>query len=739
MRRRIGRRDLLKIGAASAVAAALSGCEFPRPWVHLEPYVRPPEEQVAGVGTWYASTCRQCPAGCGIIVRVLNGRAVKIEGNPQHPLNEGKLCPRGQAGLQDLYNPDRLQGPVRQAERGSRRYQAITWEQAIDDLRAGLSRAGSSLVVWADHTISGHLLDLFERLTAALGAPPPVVFDLYTALSGYAALSAADALLFGQARLPAYGMEEADVVLSFGAGFLSTWLSTTHYGVAFGSFRQRPLDRRGYLVQFEPRSGLEAAKADFWVRLRPGSEAPVAQAIARLIADGGVGPADRVSRARAWAPAVDPEAISSASGVPIDDLRRLAGTFATAARPLAIPGGALTGHGDAVAQAAAVQVLNVIAGGAGVGIAPGPPAEGLVAPVAAPYGRVQRLVERMRAGQVGALLVWGAANPAYALPPALGFVDGLKQVPLVVSFRPIVDETALWADLVLPDRTYLEAWGYGVVEPSFGVPVVNSQQPVVQPLYNTRATGDVLLEVAKGIPAAAAALPWPDELSFLRERIAALPPGVFGGVGEEVEWARFLQHGFWQPRPGPGALQAPEARPQPVVVPAPSFQGAAGDYPFFLYIHMPVLLSDGRGADKPWLVGSPDPMTTLMWQTCAEIETNTAIRLGVTYGDVVRIMSPYGQVEAPVYVLNSVRPDTIAMATGLGHSALGRFASQEAEGPNPMALVGPAADASGTSMAWANIRVRVERTGRRVALAKFEDTRGSYGGFINQAFADQYL
>ena len=739
MGRRIGRRDLLKIGAASAMAAALGGCEFPRPWVQLEPYVRPPEEQVAGGGTWYASTCRQCPAGCGIIVRVLNGRAVKIEGNPQHPLNEGKLCPRGQAGLQDLYNPDRLQGPVRQAVRGSRQYQAITWEQAIADLRAGLAQAGSSLVVWADQTISGHLLDLFGRLTAALGAPPPLVFDLYTALSGYAALSSADALLFGRAALPAYGVEEADVVLSFGAGFLSTWLSTTHYGVAFGSFRQRPLGQRGYLVQFEPRSGPEAAKADLWVRLHPGTEALVAQALARLIADAGEGPPDRVARARAWAPAVDPAAISAMSGVPLEDLRRLASTFVTAGRPLAIPGAALTGHGDAVAQAAAVQVLNVIAGAAGLGISSGPPAEGLLTAVVAPYGRVQRLVERMRAGQVGALLVWGAANPAYALPPALGFVDALKQVPLVVSFRPIVDETAVWADLVLPDRTYLEAWGYDVVEPSFGMPLVDSQQPVVQPLYNTRATGEVLLEVARGIPVAAAALPWPDELAFLRERIAALPAGVSNGLGGEVRWARFLQHGFWQLAPGPAALEAPQARLQPVMVPAPSFQGAAGEFPFFLYIYMPVLLSDGRGADKPWLVGSPDPMTTLMWQTCAEIETNTAIKLGVTYGDIVRITSPYGEVEVPVYVLNSVRPDTIAIAAGLGHSALGRFAGEEAEGPNPMALVGAGADASGASMAWANIRVRVARTGRRVALAKFEDTRGSYGGFVNQAFADQYL
>ena len=112
MSHKITRRDLLKIGAVGAASAVLAGCEKPRRWVELEPYVRPPEQQLAGVATWYASTCRQCPAGCGIVARIMNGRALKLEGNPEHPLNQGKLCARGQAGLQVLYNPDRLSGPA---------------------------------------------------------------------------------------------------------------------------------------------------------------------------------------------------------------------------------------------------------------------------------------------------------------------------------------------------------------------------------------------------------------------------------------------------------------------------------------------------------------------------------------------------------------------------------------------------------------------------------------------------
>src|SRR5512143_2863759 len=180
---KISRRKFLQVGATGAVAAVLAGC-MPRQAVVLEPYVTPPEEQLAGQATWYASTCRQCPAGCGIVVRVMNGRAVKIEGNVEHPLNRGKLCARGQAGLQLLYNPDRLAGPMRQAKRGSRQYSALAWNEGLNLLAAKLQEAGKGVAIWGGTTLSGHLYDIFRRLSAAVGGPTPVVHDLYAELQG---------------------------------------------------------------------------------------------------------------------------------------------------------------------------------------------------------------------------------------------------------------------------------------------------------------------------------------------------------------------------------------------------------------------------------------------------------------------------------------------------------------------------------------------------------------------------
>src|SRR4030066_319033 len=133
MPKTLTRREFLKIAAGATAATGV--VQAVRSMV-IEPFVRPPEEALPGQATWYASTCRQCPAGCGIIVRTINGRAKKIEGNPLHPLNRGKLCARGQAGLQVLYNPDRLKNAVRQSGgRGSRQFEPVAWNEAIDLLK----------------------------------------------------------------------------------------------------------------------------------------------------------------------------------------------------------------------------------------------------------------------------------------------------------------------------------------------------------------------------------------------------------------------------------------------------------------------------------------------------------------------------------------------------------------------------------------------------------------------------
>ncbi len=728
------RRDILKVGSLGA-AAVLTGCQNPRRWVKLVPYVRPPEEQLTGNPTWYASTCRQCPSGCGILVRIMNGRAVKIEGNPEHPLNRGKLCARGQAGLQALYNPDRLSGPVAQSERGTRQFTPLVWEDAINQLFSGLESARSQLAVWAGSTISGHLVDLLQRFSQAVGAPSPLIYDLYSTLNGFACIEDSAQALFGRRELPAYDISSADVVLSFGADFLGTGASAVRYGIDYGSFRSQPLGKRGYLVQLEPRMTITGAKADLWLPIRPGCEGLVAQALIRLIASQGFGTAERINLAQSLANNVDVRQIAQTADLPASSLVQLARIFANADRPVALPGAGLAGGGHGLEGLNAIQALNSIVGFNGtVHLTPDSGLSNLVKPKRTSYTEAASLVADMAAGKVKALWIIGA-NPAYELPKQAGFLEALKNVPFVVSFSPIVDETAVWADLILPENTYLESWGYDVVAPGFGMPSVSSQQPVVQHYYDTRSVADILLLLSRGIPEAASVLPWTDEVAFLKDTVGRLPSGAFGGSGQAESWALFLQHGGWWPAAEPVSRLNLTQSPGPVMVSSPAYQGDPNQFPYFLVPYPSVLLSDGRGSNLPWLQASPDPMTSISWQTWVEIHPATADQLGLKDGDLVVVESPYGQIEVPVYTYPAIRPDAVAIPTGQGHTDYGRYARDR--GADLMQLLGNQTDSTGKYLAWSNLRVRLTPTGRSAKLVLFEDKGGVTEGFINQAFPGQ--
>ncbi len=715
------RRNFLKVSAAGTATAILAGCDTDEHYVELEPYVNAPEEQITGVATWYASTCRMCPAGCGVVARVMSGRAVKLEGNPEHPVNRGKLCARGQAGLQVLYNPDRLQTAAQQEKRGDRKFKAVAWNEAINTLFDRLNSAGDRVAVWLGSTTSGHLYDLFNRYTVAVGAPPPVRYDLYTGMQGFPVLQNIQNSFFQQSALPAYDIAHADVVFSFGADFLGGWMSGAGYGVAYGQFRSQSLGKRGYLVQFEPRMSTTGASADQWVPIRPGTEGLVAQAILHVIASEFSG--ERADRAASLVPDVKLEDIAANTDISVEQLEQLGRVFARAQRPVALPGSALTGTPDGLAAASAVQALNLAVGNVtqngGLLLAP-PMPNGMTAAPASTVADVQALIKRMHNG-VDVLLVHGA-NPAFELPPAAGFMDVIKNVPFVVSFSSLVDETAVQADLLMPDRTALESWGYDVINPTFGgLPGLGSQQPVVVPLYDVRSTADVLLSATKGIPAAASALPWTDEVAFIQSVAGTLPAGASGGEGQDVLWARYLQNGGWWPTEAP-TVEAPEtALSAPIDVEPAQYQGDENEFPYHLHLFMSPLLGSGYGANTPWLQGTPDPMTTISWQTWVEINPDTARKLKLENGDFVHIISPNGQIGARIYIYPAIRPDTIAIPIGQGHTDLGRYAKDR--GSNPLHLLGGDADNSGSnSFVWSNVRVKIEKTGENKALALYEST-----------------
>jgi len=725
MPEKISRRQFLKIGAATGAATVVSGCTLNlQRTEYLETYLRPPEEGLPGEDLWYASTCRQCPAGCGIIVRVSEGRARKIEGNPLHPLNRGKLCARGHAGLQVLYNPDRVRNALRQTGgRGSRQFEPLYWEDALKLVVEHLQSAAPSEIAFLGGLIPDHLYAIVRRFLGALGAPPPVLYDLHSALEGREVLQQVMNKFFGAPVLPIFDIARAEVIFSFGANFLETWQSPVAYSHAFGRMRGGQLGERGYLVQFEPRYSTTAASADEWVPVAPGTEGLVALAIGKIIVEEGLGHLASHREHEALYRDVNVGEIAETSGVPVEELARFARLFADVHHQIAIAGGTLSGYQDAIPAMAAAMALNVTVGHMGAHgsfYLTQSPGDGLERAQLSTFEDVQALIRRMQAGQVKVLFIH-STNPVFELPAAAGFLDALAQVPFVVSFSPFIDETAVQADLILPDHTYLEGWGYQVVSPGADRPVVSSQQPVVRPLYDTRATADVFLALAHELGGEVAkALPWRNEVEFLKAAVTTLRDV---GTSAETFWARWRQRGGWWPEGQEREIPEPgPAFQEPLPVPSPRFEGSATDYPFYLHLYPSIALSDGRGANQPWLQEMPDPMTTVSWNTWVEINPETAARLGLQNDDIVKITSPAGEIEAAVYIYPGIRPDVVAIPVGQGHTDYGRFA--QGRGSNPVDLLVPVVDQETGALAWGATRVRITRTGRRHRLARLESNVG---------------
>ena len=733
MSKTLSRRDFLKL--AAGVTAATGFAPAARR-ILLEPFAQggPPEETLPGEAAWYASTCRQCPAGCGIIVRVVNGRARKIEGNPLHPLNRGKLCARGQAGLQVLYNPDRLRNAVRQVGgRGSRQFEAIYWSEAMDLLAEKFaSLSDPSRVAFLGGLMPDHLYRLAIGLLQALDAPAPVIFDLHSALEGRATAARHSQVFFGALELPEYDLAHADAVFSFGANFLETWLSPVAQSAAYGEMRRGQFGGRGLLVQFEPRLSATAASADEWVPLRPGTEGLVALAIGRIIVEERLGHVGSHAQYAGLYQNVEVGEIAASAEVPVETVRRLARVFADSDRPVAIPGGYLAGQRNGLTSMFAVQALNLLVAqigqAGGVFLSHAGPTAGLRrTPSVDSFDRVRDLIERMQAGEVDLLLIHGA-NPLFELPAAAGFAEAIQRVPFVVSFSPLVDETAVRADLILPDHTYLESWGYQVPAPGAGRPTVSSQQPVVRPLYDTRSTADVLLALAARLGGpAAGALSWPDEVAYLQETAVRLNGSSLGAFDARTPagfWALWRQYGgWWSAKELPREPVVADLPESPIFIPAPQFEGDPQEYPYHLYPYPSIALSDGRGASVPWLQETPDPMTTARWATWVELNPETARSLGVRDNDVVHVRSPYGELTAPVVIYPGLRPDVIAIPVGQGHRDSGRFAARR--GSNPVALLAPVTDPDTGALAWGATRVRVEPAGYRQELARLESLDGA--------------
>ena len=658
----LSRRHFIKILGSLAFAP---GCTS-RPEKNLFSYVEAPEDMVTGKATWYASTCRECPAGCGILAKNKEGRVIKVEGNPLHPVNQGKLCMRGQAAVQGAYNPDRIRRPLLKKGDG---WQMLSFQEAEALLKKKIDEAaqkGDNRVHLLTEVVGQSLSALFEEALRRWKSQPPLVFEPYA----YEPLKTANQKVFGLAGLPSYRMEESDFLLSFGADFVETWLSPVEYGRKFKQMHAVRQGGKGFFSHIGPYQSLTCANADLWLSCAPGAEIVVGLGLIRDVLQAGRGkglPSELTAALQAVSSPFTKEKVAELSGTDSDLYERLTTRLHQARKPL------ILGSGTGAIGPAGLQVnmvANLLNGLLDPGLALIDFDRRHLVERAAKRSEVTALFEKLRTEPEGVLLL-NNVNPVFALPPAGGAAQALKQDTLfTVSFSNFMDETSQIADLIFPVKLPLETWD----EFSGTTDILSMLQPTMAGLTGSPHLGDVFLRIGQGEKS-----PAKNYQEYLLTRLS-----LTGLIKDQKDWVTMLREGGlfekrFSEKASPRWISGDEVSRTLGRMPPLS----TADLTFFAAPSLRFF--DGRGANRPWLCEVPDPLTKVAWQSPVWVNPQTLRQHGLHQGDVVEMTSQWGKLEAPVYETEGVRPGVLLMSLGQGHEMYGRYA--EGMGTNPFKLL----------------------------------------------------
>jgi anaerobic selenocysteine-containing dehydrogenase len=670
-----------------------------------------------------------CPVGCGIRVRVVDGRAVSIAGSAASPINRGGLCARGSAGIELLYHAERVPSPLRRlGQRGEDQWQAISRDAAIAELRGRLARlqeAGAThRVLLLDGDGQGTTHALWARFMAAIGSPNHIGH----AARGSAAVVETIRRMTGTPARPAYDLARAGCIVLIGTGALES----SSLAMAFA--RLVATGARPRILCASPRLPRSAALVDEWIAVAPGSAGRLLLGVLHvLLREGRQGAAIEDGhgflQARAQVMAeYSPDQVAAATGVPPARIVAMAHTMA-AARPAVVVVDEETQDGQAVAAAVWLNALTGLGGAGALGVlldppeprgalamdrglpartGPEPPAldEGPLAGRDFAARRLLAVPDALLSAKPYPveILLLHHSNPVFAEPEGQRWAEAIARVPFVVSFSPIRDESVRCADLVLPDLSYLESWD--IVTPGSGV--VALRQPVVAATTQGMATGEVVLQLARALGGRIAqALPW----SSLREAALARLVDVKAApqlMDELASQGSVVLPELVQQHSGGGAASrlasdGPRAT-WPIIDFAPVLAEVAipasdaAEYPFRLW----PFRGHGyvEGGSLAWLAELPSAGGPYV-----EVAAEDACRLGIPHGDWVRVVSPAGRAELRLHVNPTIKAGVIGLALG----GWGRLTGDL--GGIPAGLLLATADpVTGQWLAWAT-PARLEKLG----------------------------
>lgn len=725
---KIDRRCFLSLGIGATAGTVLSPLPWKLTddlsiWTQMWPWTPvPPDGEVTYVDT--VSTL--CPCGCGISVRKVGDRAVKIEGREDYPGSGGGVCILCESGLQLLYGPTRVPAPMKRVgDRGEGKWKAVSWAEAIQEtagkLKAVRESGAPERLACLANSDRGTVSALFKRLMTAYGSPnfirPATMEDGYRA---------ALRLMHGTDAVPGFDVENADFVLSFGSGILDGWGASVRMFQANSAWKEK----KARVIQVEPRLSNTAAKADQWIPIEPGTEGLLALAIIHVIIKESFYDYSFVNQAVSGFDAFSnlvmdnysPAQVSGATGIDAATITAVAQAFARAKRPIALCGRGKGNLPGGLGYYVAVHALNALVGNlnrpGGVWAMPEmeyiqwpePLSDAVAvsglnkARLDAPGPFADHLLNRLpRAigdgADIQALLVYGA-NPLYAVPDTAAMRKAFESIPFIVSFATHMDETAAYADLILPVHSHLERWEDVPAPAALGKPVIGLSRPVVDKQFDTRHPGDVVLKIAQVLDGTVAeAFPWKTYEACLKQTLGS-------------RWPTLEKNGFWidesfQPESPVTAFQGPAIRLElagNIVDAGTLFQpaqpeGDKTEYPLQLIAFDTMRLAGRGSGTPPFMIKTVSDRILKGLDSFVEINPETADSIGLSEGDAALLTTPKGSATVRVHLFEGILPGVIALPRGLGHTAFDAYLA--GKGINVNELIGPVEDSTtGLDAAW---------------------------------------
>ncbi len=746
---KIDRRSFLSFVIGGAAGTALSPLPWKLTddlsiWTQTWPWTPVPPNGEA----WHVnSVCTLCPGGCGISVRKIDERAVKIEGMADHPVNHGGVCILGLSGLQLLYGPSRVKAPMKRiGERGQGRWKEISWNQAVAEVARKLAdiraQEAPEKVACISGAGCGTVSELFKRFMTAYGSP-----NFFTVPSMEESYSLTLKYMQGTDSVVGFDAENADFILSFGSGFLEGW------GSPVRMFRANSLwkESKAAVVQIEPRLSNTAAKSDRWLVVNPGTEAALALGLAHVIIKESLYDKtfikDHAFGFEGWTDddgkknqgfkdfVLDNfslEAVARVTGMDASTITSLAKNFAGASKPLALCGRGKGGAPGSLHEFFAVHALNALTGNinkeGGVWALPKPDYFGWDAPgldktaekgvktaridgaggkrfphTASILSRLPEAVNATEGSGVEALLVV-EANPLYTLPDTANVQKALGKIPFIVSFSSYMDETARMADIILPNHMYLERYEDVPAPSGLQKPVIGITRPAVRPQFNTQHAGDAVMMIARELPdGVSGAFPW--------DNYEACLEATFGDNWETLMEDGIMVNADFTPAAWDEAFAATpsgkfefftaayrhgEKTDAAVQI---EIEGEETAYPLILVPYDSMRLASGYIGDTPFMIKTVSDEVLKDKDVFVEVNPVTASKYGLKDGASALLSTPRGEATVRINHSQGVMPGLVAMPRGLGHTAYSKYLAEK--GINFNQLIGPVQDpVSGLDAAW---------------------------------------